>query len=496
MGMADSSKRPEDILPPEAKKRSLFRDPFILSIFAIAAVVLGIWYAHHIGLITNEAVEDAIDDVIPDANGEDKSSDGGASDNDDKNEAAAQNDETKLRILTMVDPKTYYDGVEGISGYEYVLTQAFAKSIEADAVYEVENSVPRMLARLKAGDADLIAAGLGESTLKAAKITAGPSYGSAKKVVSCKQFYHLPDDAAALDGMKVAATKGTAAATALADLVEKNPKIIEMQIADAPFLTLKTVHEGGAHCGVSDERDFRFAQLYFPDLRKAFDLSEEKSFAWGLAPGATHLKPKIESWLAKYKKSGELKAQEDKFFGYMAKFDYVDMRDFHRSIEHVLPRYEDMFKHASKETGLPWIFLASVSYQESHWNPHAVSPTGVLGMMMLTAPTAKSLGVTDRTNAEESIMGGARYLRKLEDRLPADVTGTDRLWITLAAYNMGYAHVEEAMKVAKERGLAPVEWADVRSVLPDVHGNSRQALAYVRNIRTYLNVLEEHEQKG
>ena len=59
--------------------------------------------------------------------------------------------------------------------------------------------------------------------------------------------------------------------------------------------------------------------------------------------------------------------------------------------------------------------LAAIGYQESHWNPRAVSPTGVRGVMMLTADTAKQLGVSNRRDPRESILGGARYLRIVEE---------------------------------------------------------------------------------
>ena len=62
-----------------------------------------------------------------------------------------------------------------------------------------------------------------------------------------------------------------------------------------------------------------------------------------------------------------------------------------------LPKWELLFKEAAKNTDQHWTLLAAISYQESHWNPKAISKTGVRGLMMLTQTTAKEVGISRRT---------------------------------------------------------------------------------------------------
>lgn len=111
-------------------------------------------------------------------------------------------------------------------------------------------------------------------------------------------------------------------------------------------------------------------------------------------------------------------------------------------MDNVLPELEPLFKKYAKE--IDWRLLAAISYQESHWDPLATSPTGVRGLMMLTKNTAQSLGLTDRTDAEQSISGGARYLEDMMAKVPETVPEDERIWFALAAYNMGYAHMLDA----------------------------------------------------
>jgi membrane-bound lytic murein transglycosylase F len=145
--------------------------------------------------------------------------------------------------------------------------------------------------------------------------------------------------------------------------------------------------------------------------------------------------------------------------------------------------------------------LAAIGYQESTWDPEAISPTGVRGIMMLTEETAGVLGVEDRTNPEESIRGGARYFADIVTRIPAQIPEPDRTWFALAAYNMGYGHVLDARRITRSRGGNADRWLEVRpniKLLADPehctaarHGCARggETVYFVDNIRAYYNVL-------
>ena len=86
--------------------------------------------------------------------------------------------------------------------------------------------------------------------------------------------------------------------------------------------------------------------------------------------------------------------------------------------------------------------------------------------MMLTADTAQAMGIKDRTNPEQSIAAGARYLAQVRDMIPERIAEPDRTWLTIAAYNVGFGHLEDARIIAQTRGKNPDSWADVREELP------------------------------
>ncbi|MCP1328158.1 membrane-bound lytic murein transglycosylase MltF, partial [Halomonas sp. 707D4] len=214
----------------------------------------------------------------------------------------------------------------------------------------------------------------------------------------------------------------------------------------------------------------------------------------------------INRFLDEQQANGELERLTRRYFGHDDYLEYVGTRTFLGHLDERLPRYAPLFKQAALETGFDWKLLAAVGYQESHWDPDAVSPTGVRGLMMLTQPTASDMGVRNRRDPAQSIDGGARYLRSLKERLPDTIVGEDRLFMAMAAYNVGLGHLFDARNIAKRRGGDPNAWADVREALPLLqqrqwysqtrYGFARggEPVIYVRNIRRYYDMLSYVER--
>jgi len=74
---------------------------------------------------------------------------------------------------------------------------------------------------------------------------------------------------------------------------------------------------------------------------------------------------------------------------------------------------------------------------------------------MLTLPTAKSVGVTDRLDPEQSVKGGVEYLRRMVARIPDSIEEHEKIWFALASYNVGYGHVMDARRLTKRQGGNP-----------------------------------------
>jgi len=168
---------------------------------------------------------------------------------------------------------------------------------------------------------------------------------------------------------------------------------------------------------------------------------------------------------------------------------------FNEAIYTRLPILKASFQLNAKKQNLDWQLLAAVSYQESHLVPTAISPTGVSGLMMLTQGTAKEMGISNRNDPAQSIKGGAQYLNLMMTQY-ASIPNPDRIWFSLAAYNMGSGNVDRVRSAVKKMGKNPDNWAETYQYL-STHAkrNSQygQCIHYVTRIRAYLEAIKQNQ---
>ena len=201
------------------------------------------------------------------------------------------------------------------------------------------------------------------------------------------------------------------------------------------------------------------------------------------------------------RENGTLAAIQSRYDSESNDLDRVGMFQFMKQVRNRLPPLLPVFQEVATVHNLDWRLLAAIGYQESHWDPDAASVTGVRGIMMLTQRTATQLGVHDRLDPEQSIEGGARYFLRMRKRIPERVAEPDRSWMALAAYNMGWGHLEDARVLTQKQGGNPDRWEDVDERLPLLsqekwYRQTRYGYArgyggqqYVNNIRSYFDTL-------
>ena len=273
---------------------------------------------------------------------------------------------------------------------------------------------------------------------------------------------------------------------------------------------LKQVADGKVDYTVVQDTILARTQRYYPELTEGLTLASKQTVAWAMTKlPDDSLYASIIDFFGQRFMDGAIAKLDEKYFGHVQNFDFVDTRTFLQRAKSLLPKYQALFQTHAKD--IDWRLLAAISYQESHWDPQARSYTGVRGMMMLTGPTAKAMGVNDRTHPEESIKGGARYLQEMMAKVPDSVPADEKVWFALTAYNIGYGHMMDARRLTKELGKNPDAWSDVKEVLPLLqqsrwhrkvrYGYARggEARNYVNNVRQYyqsLLWLDNEQQKA
>jgi membrane-bound lytic murein transglycosylase F len=423
----------------------------------------------------------------------------------------------ELVVVTHNGPSTYYvNGQNEYAGFEYDLAQLFAQDLSAELGEEVKlklvlvENISEVIPALIKGRAHLAAANLTITRPREHLVRFGPAYQSVQQqVVYNKENGRKPKKLGDLAGGTIAIPTGTSYAERLNDVGGSVPDLywVEEQRMNSEAL-LERVADGTLDYTVADSHLVAMVQNYYPNLGVALDLGKQDELAWAFRKnGDDWLYQQAEKFFARIKKDGTLHRLLDRYYGHSERVHPTDVTGFLVKLKTVLPKYVDLFKKAEELTGIDWRLLAAISYQESHWNPFATSPTNVRGMMMLTEETADRMGVTNRLDPTQSIMAGARYMIVLKETVPERIAEPDRTWLALAAYNIGYAHLEDARKLAQRLKMNPDSWADVKKTLPLLtqekyfttvqYGYARGGapVHFVESIRTYYRILEKYEQK-
>jgi membrane-bound lytic murein transglycosylase F len=407
-----------------------------------------------------------------------------------------------LKVVTRNSPLAYYEGAAGPEGPEYELARGFAERLGAGLELSFARTTAAALAAVARNRAHVAAAGLVLDEARVDRVRFGPVYQRIDQHVVYRVQDRLPRSPAELVGRRVVVQRNSGHAAALARLAQQAPALTWSEVRAADTLDLlERVAIGDADITIADSIEFSLGRHFHPDLRPAFRLAESEAVAWALSPHGRDLMPEVEAYFSAIGSDGRLADILERNRRALVRFDRVDASNFVAGVRERLPRYRDWFEEASAATGIDWRLLAAIGYQESRWDETAVSPTGVQGVMMLTAETASRVGVRDRLDPRASILGGARYLRIVEKTIPSRIPEPDRTWLTLAAYNVGYGHLEDARILTQRRGQDPDRWSDVRANLPLLaqeryyatlkRGYARgwEPVGFVRNVQTYAELL-------
>lgn len=408
-----------------------------------------------------------------------------------------------LKVATRNSPMAYYQGATGAEGPEYELAAGFARRLGVKLELRVAPSAAAALAEVLSNRAHVAAAGIVATQPRGERALFGPVYRRIDQHIVYRVTDPLPESPRDLVGRRIIVTRDSTHAASLARLARVLPELRWREVDEGDQLELfARVASGGADVTIADSAEFSLGRHFYPELRPAFKLAEAETIAWALAPRSTDLLPEVNDYFSEIAAIGRLSEILGRHQRSLSRFRRVDAASFVDTIRERLQQYRPWFEEASAETGIDWRLLAAIGYQESRWDAAAVSPTGVRGLMMLTAETAQRVAIRDRNDPRDSILGGARYLVLIKQTIPERIPEPDRTWLMLASYNIGYGHLEDARILAQRQGRDPDSWTAVREALPLLaqerwfmatrRGYARgwEPVGFVRNVQTYLEILE------
>jgi membrane-bound lytic murein transglycosylase F len=410
----------------------------------------------------------------------------------------------ELRVVTRNSPLAFYRGTDSAAqGPEYELAQRFADELGVKLKITPVRTYAEIYGALTTGRAHLAAAALKVPAKPVAGVEFGPIYQRVREHLVYRRGALRPASLAEIGNGDLEITAGSSHAKALRVVRDSIPNLawIENASTDSQAL-LEGVATGGIDYTIADSTEFALAHDEHPDLRIAFDFPGIQSLAWATSTHDPEFLRDVGWYFSRLNTDGELAAIVNRYYGRPEDLESAGAGGFMRHLQSRLPLYKKWFEEAAEQSSQDWRLLAAIGYQESKWNPGASSASGAKGLMQLTEKSANEAKVTDPADARQSIFGGARYFRYVYAKIPAHIPEPDRTWFALAAYNIGYGHLEDARVLAQKAGRDPDSWDDVREFLPLLeqeywytqteNGYARgwEPVRYVDNVRDYRDMLE------
>jgi membrane-bound lytic murein transglycosylase F len=429
----------------------------------------------------------------------------------------------ELVVLIRPGPAVHFPGPDGKpAGFDVELARQFAAEKKLPLRFVTADSAARVTAGIAAGEAHIGAGGLyrppattraGQPPVPSGAVTEGSGdptpgvswttgYAFDEPVLIYNRDGFRPADWRDLEGETVSFSEDSGLETEIAAVRAAHPGVKWQPLAPPSVAGLiSQVSDGTVGYAIVGSIAASLARNVYLDFEVAFPVGGKREFAWAVPPRFADLRQELDRFLARLRRDGTLARLAERYIPGTRQIQRIDAGVLHERIRARLPEYQALFQDAQEQTGIEWRLLAAIAYQESQWDPAATSETGVRGLMQITEDTARHLGIRNLLDPAQNVLGAARYLRDLKDKLPPRIQEPDRTWLALSAFNIGLGHLEDARILARKQKLNPDLWSDVKQVLPllalpEYYAGAKQGyarggmpVAFVDRVRGYYDVL-------
>jgi len=319
------------------------------------------------------------------------------------------------------------------------MARRFAEDLDIPLRRHTVQTREAAIEEVAAGRAHIGAAGLSTGVVLPPGVQFGPGYHRVREHLIYRGRGARPRSIREAARGQIEIAAGSPHQRTLEDLRLAHPDLVWVERADTDTEEIMTeVSRGTVQFTLASSTEFALNRAVHPELSAALDLAPERAISWVVAtPGHdASLLGRVNAFFSAARTEGLIAAVLDRYYGARDEFDYLLSRNFMEHVQTRLPKYVDWFRQAGVQYDLDWRLLAAMGYQESKWDPSAVSHTGVRGLMQLTEGTATMMRAGDRRDPRASIFGGAKYLARLIKTVPERIPEPDHTWFAVAAYNV------------------------------------------------------------
>lgn len=380
----------------------------------------------------------------------------------------------KLTVLAENSSTSFFIYRGKKMGFEYEMLKEFANEIGVTLEIKIVGNMDNLIQMLNDGEGDVIACNYTITRERnklidfSVPFIRSPQVLIQRKPVGWEKMKpeelknKLIRDPALLAHKKVHVWKNSSYYQRLDHLQDEIGDTILIEEEDGLIGTeemIEMVSEGLIDYTVAEENIARVNERFFDNLDVNTALSVRQKIAFGLRKSSPLLNARLDKWLNQFMEKKTFRYLKSKYFE--LKNLPINSPDYLASITGgQLSKYDNAFKRAAKLYEWDWRLLASVAYHESKFNPNVRGFGGAYGMMQFMPNTGPKYGVYPSSPPEVQIMGGMKKIYKDYVSWKSIPDKIQREKFTLATYNAGRSHVEDAQRLAKKHGLNPLKWDD------------------------------------
>lgn len=378
----------------------------------------------------------------------------------------------KLRVLVDCNSTNYFLYRGKTMGYQYAILQHLAKDMRLKLEIKVSNNQKESFEGLKNGDYDLIAKNLiiTKDREKEFNFT-GPILQTRQilvqrkpkgwKSLSLKQINDsLIRNQLDLAGKTIYIQKNSAYKSRLEHLSDEIGTIINI-VQDSIYgveQLIAKVSKGEIDYTICEENVANINKQYYSNLDISTPVSFPQNLAWAVRKEEPEWLNYLDNWIKNFKETKEYKAIYKKYY-ISKRSSFVNNKTYHSNLGGEISPYDKLIKEYSKQANIDWRLVAAIIYQESRFNPDAVSWQGAYGLMQVIPESADRFNIEDIESPEGNIKAGVKLLEWLNSIFEPQIPdATERLKFILASYNAGYGHVKDAQRLAVKYHKNPHIW--------------------------------------
>ena len=363
-----------------------------------------------------------------------------------------------LRVITSNNPASYFMWRGELMGFDYDLMKNFAKQHKLRLSVVVRDTPSAMFDALQAGEGDVIAASM---TVTPERQEAGWVFS--ERYLDINEQLIGPagqEPLTSLDqlaGRTIAVNPETAYYDTLKALREGGLALTIEEVDGASTeMLINAVANGDYALTMADSHLAAMEATYRDDIAVLYQFEPAKQIAWGLRQEQNALRKALNRYIRKNYRGLFYNVTYNRYF--KEKKTIQVHQEYRVEAGRDISPYDELVKTESLKYGLDWRLITSQMYQESHFNPNARSFAGAQGLLQVMPRTGRQFGYSNLTKPENGVGAGLAYLDWLEQRFPARLDLAEKLYFTLAAYNAGHGHVEDARRLAQRIGKDPDKW--------------------------------------